>query len=282
MKRVLITGAHSYLGDKTREYLLKTGHFEVDILDMLDEKWRVCDFSRYDVVFNVCAIVHRFEKTDEKLYFQVNKDLAIEIAKKAKKESVKQFIQTSTVGVFGVELGEMSEKFGYHPKTPYERSKYAADIELDKLRDDSFKVCIIRPPIIYGKGCKGNFPKLEKFAIRFSIFPDRKNRRDMIYIKNMCDFVGFAISNELNENCYPRDKESVCVAKMVEKISKLNNKNIHLCKALNPIITLLYRFSHKLRSVFGDNYCTENVSSIDWTPPYDLNTALAEMYEVSK
>lgn len=279
MKKVLITGANSFLGENTRRYLLQYGGYQVDVIDMLDDNWRLRSFSSYDVVFNVCAIVHRFDNPDERLYFKVNTDLAIEIARKAYEEGVKQFIQTSTVGVFGIDLGEMNESMGFHPNTPYEKSKYAADIELEKMRSHSFKVCILRPPMMYGNGCRGNFPKLEQFAKKYPVFPSRKTRRDMIYIENMCDFIRFAIEKELDEICYPRDKEPVCVCEMVKQIAELNGKRIHLLGVFNPIVGLLYKTSHKLRSVFGDNYCTMPISAHSlWTAPFAMNQGLKRMY----
>ena len=280
MKRVLITGANSFLGDNVKKYLEDAGKYQVDILDMLDEKWRLVDFSIYDVVFNVCAIVHRHKEKNKDLYFKVNRDLALEIANKAKAAGVKQFIQTSTNGVFGIEVGVMSVDKGFNPKTPYEKSKYEADCLLESLRDGNFKVCIIRPPLMYGNDCKGNFPRLEKFAIKYPIFPSVKNKKDFLYIKNMADFVKFAIDNSLDEVCYPRDIEPVSVANMVKLIAEKNGKKIHLWGLLNPLVKFLSKCSHSFRLVFGDCYCTEPISSKEWTSSISFEDAIAEMYVI--
>ena len=183
MKRVLITGANSFLGDNTKKYLEEHGNYQVDILDMLDENWIKTDFSKYDVVFNVCAIVHRPDEKNIDLYYKVNRDLAVEIAKKAKEAGVKQFIQTSTDGVFGIDAGIMSIENGFCPKTNYEVSKYEADCLLEEMRNNSFKVCILRPPLIYGANCKGNFPKLVKFAKKYSFFPSLKNKKILFMLR---------------------------------------------------------------------------------------------------
>lgn len=278
MKRVLITGANSFLGDNTKKYLEDTGDYEVDILDMLDERWKQTDFSVYDVVFNVCAIVHRPKEKDESLYFKVNRDLVLEIAKKAKESNVKQFIQTSTDGVFGIDVGIMSINYGFKPRTPYERSKYEADCLLEELRDENFKICIIRPPLMYGNGCRGNFPRLEKFALNFPVFPSLKNKKDFIYVENMADFVKFAIDNELDEICYPRDKEPVSVSNMVKLIAKENGKKIYLWSIFNPFVKLFSKFSRSLRLVFGNCYNDAPVSSIEWNPPFLMECALKKMY----
>ncbi len=278
MKRVLITGANSYLGDNTKAYLERTGNYSVDVLDMLDENWRQKDFSAYDVVFNVCAIVHRFEKTDESLYYKVNRDLAFEIAKKAKQEGVEQFVQTSTNGVFGLDVGVMSIKKGFNPKTPYEKSKYQADCLLETLRDDGFKVCIIRPPLIYGAGCRGNFPKLERYAKKHKLFPSLRNKKDFIFVENLADFIRFAIENELDEICYPRDVQTASVSEMIKTIAELNDNRMHLWPVFNPFVRMLLHTSHSLKLLFGDCYCVEPMCSKEWVPPYEMKDALVGMY----
>ena len=281
MKRVLITGANSFLGNNTKEYLENNGDYKVDIVDMLDGKWRELDFSSYDVVFNVCAIVHRPKEKDA-IYYEVNRDLAVEIAKKAKSSGVRQFIQTSTNGVFGIDLGEMSENSPYKPRNAYEKSKYEADCLLGELKSNSFKVCIIRPPLIYGNNCKGNFPTLEKFALKFPFFPSRKNKKDFIYVENLADFIMFVIDNEVDGVCYPRDAKPISVSELIVHIANCHNKKMRLWSFFNPFVALVYRISHKMRLVFGDNYCTIRIAPAVfpiWNPPFDYKTALYKMYK---
>lgn len=279
MKRVLITGANSFLGDNTKKYLEEHGDYQVDIVDMLSDEWRLIDFSQYDVVFNVCAIVHRPKEKDLSLYLKVNRDLPLEIAKKAKESGVKQFIQTSTNGVFGIDVGVMCLEKGYNPKTPYEKSKFQADCLLEKLRSNEFKVCIVRPPLMYGKNCKGNFPKLERFALKYHFFPSLQNKKDLIYIENMADFIKFSIDNELDETTYPRDRELISISYMVKTIAEIHGKKIHLLGFLNPFVRLFYKTNHTLKLVFGDCYCSENICSKEWIAPFSVETALSKMYK---
>ena len=277
MKRVLITGSNSYLGDAIKRYLDVNGGYDVDILDMLDEKWAETDFSCYDVVFNVCAIVHRPNEKDD-LYCAVNRDLAFTIAEKAKREGVKLFIQTSTNGVFGIDLGIISADSKYKPRNAYEKSKLEADRLIWHLNDDAYSVCIIRPPMIYGKGCRGNYPKMEKFALKSPVFPSLKNRKDFIYVLNMADFVKFAIDNELCGTFYPRDREPASVSHIVKSIARLNGRKIRLWSIFNPFVKLFLKCNHTLKLVFGDNYCTIN-DGASWVAPISLDDALTEMYE---
>ena len=87
MKNVLITGANSYIGEAIKKYLLMfPEQYSVNIKDTLGWKPRVEDFISYDVVFNVAGIAHIKETEQNRhLYFAINRDLAVNIAKAAKK-----------------------------------------------------------------------------------------------------------------------------------------------------------------------------------------------------
>ena len=108
MKKILITGAGSYIGTKVEEWLKRTPElFEVDAVDTMHDHWKKADFSQYDVVYNVAGIAHvKAAKGDEPLYYAVNRDMVIEIAKAAKAAGVKQFIHMSSMIVPGVSIGD--------------------------------------------------------------------------------------------------------------------------------------------------------------------------------
>ena len=184
MKRILITGKDSYVGTSVRKYLEQwPKQYKVEEIDVKGEEWKKHDFSKHDVVFNVAGIAHinRIKNDEETklLYFNVNTDLAENIAKKAKKEGTKQFIQMSSMSVYGDSAPIGKEKIitkNTQPKPTnfYGQSKLEADKKLNKLSNNKFKVALIRPPMIYGKGCKGNYPTLRKIALRSLIFPKIK------------------------------------------------------------------------------------------------------------
>ena len=134
------------------------------------------DFSQYDVIFHVAAVVHMKEKPEmESLYLKVNRDLPIEVAIKAKNQGIKQFIFMSTMAVYG-EDGKLDEEIviglntASNPNTYYGKSKLLAEIELNKLNDDKFKVVTLRPPMVYGPNCTGNYARLQKFALKCQFF----------------------------------------------------------------------------------------------------------------
>lgn len=241
MKKILITGAGSYIGDAVSKYLLKEpDKYSVDIIDAAGYEPKADDFREYDVVFNVAGIAH-IKETDENrdLYFKVNRDLAIDIAQKAKEGGVKQFILMSTMSVYGRVTGHITKQTEVSPNSAYGISKAQADSEIEKLADDSFVFACLRPPMVYGKNCKGNYQRLRSFALKFPVFPRFDNQRSMIYVGNLCEFVKNVIDGEKGGLFFPQNSQYVNTSEMVEKISKANGKTTRLTGLLNPAIKVL-------------------------------------------
>lgn len=106
-KRILITGENSYIGSSFANWLQQWPEdYAVDTVDMIDDGWKNRSFAGYDVVFHVAGIAHIKETSQNaELYYQVNRDLAFEVAEKAKKDGVNQFIFVSSMSVYGLEQG---------------------------------------------------------------------------------------------------------------------------------------------------------------------------------
>ena len=94
MKKILITGQGSYIGESFKNYVLNNyTDYTIETVDMLTDKWKETDFSGYDAVFHVAGIAHIKEtKENASLYYKVNCDLAYEVANKAKNEITCFFI----------------------------------------------------------------------------------------------------------------------------------------------------------------------------------------------
>ena len=257
MKKILITGANSYIGTSFEKYIEEnySDDYHIDILDMINPNWKECDFSGYDSVFHVAGIAHadvgHVSEERKKLYYLVNCDLAYETAIKAKKSKVKQFIYMSSIIVYGESAPYGKKKLITKDTKPkpanfYGDSKLQAEIKLKTLDDDNFKICILRPPMIYGPGSKGNYQMLSKLAKKLPVFPDIKNERSMLYIGNLCYFIKECIDKESSGIYFPQNEEYVSTSKMVQEIAKANGKNIHLTKLLNPFVFILSKFPGKI------------------------------------
>lgn len=194
IKKILITGENSYIGNKLTQWLANEPEkYEIVKKSVRDDKWKYIDLSEFDVVVHVAGIAHQDTKADqEELYYKINTDLTIDIAKKAKAEGVKQFIFMSSMIVYGGsskigETKEITKQTIPKPINFYGNSKLLAEKGILPLQSNIFDIVIIRPPMIYGKESKGNYPLLAKFAKISPIFPDIENQRSMLYIDNLTD-----------------------------------------------------------------------------------------------
>ena len=276
-KRILIFGEGSYIGTKFKEYLTNrdSDKYQIDVVNSIGDAWKKMDFSKYDVIYHVAGIAHvSADPKMEELYYKVNRDLPIEVALKSKSEGVKQFIFMSSMIIYGADgkIGEKkiiyasSEK---HPIDFYGKSKLEADEEIQKLSDKDFKTVIIRPPMVYGPNCKGNFPKLKKLAKLSPVFPNIHNERSMIYIDNLCEFLKQTIDSEETGIFYPQNKEYVSTKDIIKEMAIAMNKKIFFIKLFNPILRLLSKKMNYINKIFGNkvydktlsgdfNYCVVN------------------------
>lgn len=257
MKSILITGKNSYIGNSLEKWLSRyPEQYSIHKISMRDEKWKIHDFSIYDAVFHVAGIAHVSADPKKKhLYYKINRDLTIEVAKKAKVSSVKQFIFMSSIIVYGDRTKEnnlIDRNTIPKPSNFYGISKLEAEHGIKTLEDSKFKVAIIRPPMIYGKGSKGNYPKLSKLAQILPIFPDVDNQRSMLHIDNLCQFLQFIIDYEERGVFFPQNKEYVKTSEMVKLIAEAHNKKIILIKGFHPLINLLCKKINIVNKVFGN------------------------------
>ena len=262
MKRVLITGANSYIGCSFEEYLLKWPmKYRVDVLDMLDANWESFDFSAYDAILHVAGIAHIKETPKNKnMYYEVNRDLAIKVANKAKSAKVKNFILLSSMSVYGLLKGKVTKETAAFPNSAYGASKFLADNSILSMSDSSFKVAVLRPPMVYGKGCKGNYQQLRKFVLKTPVFPDYSNERSMIFIGNLCEFIKNTLDNQSSGVFFPQNKEYVRTSEMARLIARENGKNLRLSRIFNPFIRV---FPFKvLDKVFG-TLIYEKIDTVD-------------------
>jgi len=260
MKRVLITGKDSYIGTSVESWLVREpDKYSVETIDMRDDSWQTHDFSQYDVVFHVAGIAH-IKETDENraLFYLVNRDLAYETANKAKKAGVQHFIFLSSMSVYGVENGFIDSATKLEPKSAYGKSKAEAERLLSSLSDKLFTLYIIRPPMVYGPSCKGNYPRLSKLVKKTPVFPLVTNKRSMIYIDNLSYFILQLIIKPRTGIYLPQNSEYVNTSELAKVIAEINNKKLIFTKAFHKIINLSKNGT--ISKVFGDLYYAKEVS----------------------
>ena len=271
MKRILITGAGSYVGESVRRYMLATapGEFEIDAVDTMGDNWKKADYTRYDVVYHVAGIAHvNADPKMEPLYYKVNRDLTIEVARHAKASGVRQFIFMSSQIVFHESQSLKSEVITVdtkpNPNGFYGDSKLQAEKGLHELESDDFKVCILRPCMIYGPNAKGNFPRLARLATKVPFFPCWHNKRSMLYIDNLAEFVKQAVRRELTGTFYPQNREQADTVEIIRFFAREAGHGVWITRLLNPCVWLGSFVLQPINKMFATYYYDPQMSAMDF------------------
>ncbi len=276
-KNVLIAGAGSYIGENLKAYAAEHyPNIHMDTVDMKNSLWKEKNFSMYDAVFHAAGIAHadieRISDEEKKNYYRVNTDLAIDTAIKCKESGIGQFILMSSMIIYGESVSYGTQKVidEYtlpNPSTFYGDSKWQADKGVRALEDEAFRVAVLRPPMIYGRGSKGNYPVLSRLAKRLPIFPDIKNQRSMLYIDNLCEFVCLLILSGEGGIYFPQNEEYSNTSSLVREISSINGKRIKITKLLNPLVMLGSmipgKVSKLVNKAFGNSVYKQKLSVYD-------------------
>lgn len=263
MKKILITGANSYIGTSFEKYAAQWPEdYRVDTVDMVDGAWREKSFAGYDAVFHVAGIAHadvgKVSEERKQLYYKINTDLAVEAAQKAKNAGVQQFIFMSSMIVYsGCKETMITKDTQPKPLNFYGDSKWQADQKVRALQSESFKVVVLRPPMIYGKGSKGNYPELAKLAGKLPVFPIVKNKRSMLYIDNLCQFVKLMVDHQESGVFFPQNGEYSNTSEMVRLIAQAKGHKIRMIPGFSWAVRLLEKLPGKIGGLaakaFGDS-----------------------------
>lgn len=291
MKKILITGINSYIGNSLERYLAayqkdhkEAAHqedrneaaYQIDRISLRDDTWKQISFTGYDAIFHVAGIAHadvgKVSDEAKAMYYRINCDLAEQAASKAKAEGVKQFIYMSSVIVYGDSAPVGQRKYITADTKPdpanfYGDSKYQAELKLQKLQTDDFRIAIIRAPMIYGKGSKGNFSLLVKLAAKAPVFPDIQNERSMLYMENLAEFIRRLTEAGSGGTFFPQNAEYVTTAEMVRLIGETLGRKVRLWKVLNPFVKLASNIPGKIggmtNKAFGSLTVDKGLSSIE-------------------
>ena len=282
MKKILITGAGSYVGESVRRYILaKDSSYRIDAVDTMGDNWKKADYAKYDVVFHVAGIAHvNADPKMEPLYYKVNCNLTIEVAKHAKAAGVRQFIFMSSQIVFHESQSLKAEVLTAETKPVpngfYGNSKLQAENGLWNLvknqKENStrsqggnqMKICILRPCMIYGPNAKGNFSRLAKLACKTPVFPEWHNKRSMLYIDNLAEFVKQAIERELEGTFYPQNRELADTVEIVRYFAKEAGHKIWITKLLNPFVWMGSLVLQPINKMFATYYYNPKMSKMEF------------------
>lgn len=266
--KVIITGEKGYIGVSLKNWLLnKEDIEEVKMLDVRAEDWKQESFAGYDAIVHLAGIVHRKETPEmEKDYYTVNTELTAALAQKAKNDGVGQFVFMSTMAVYGSAESfrhsvKIDESTPANPVTYYGKSKLAAEEKLKQLLDKTFAVSIVRPPLVYGKNCPGNYQTLRKLVLKVRAFPKIRNQKSMIFIDNLCELLYLIMHSRSAGMFYPQNKELVSTAEMARLVAKCNRVPVWFSVLPIPLLYLADVLTDKVSKAFGSLYYAPELSA---------------------
>lgn len=250
-KRVLIIGEHSYIGKRLAHELQKRCT-KVEMVGARNREWESLKLTGYDSVVIAAAIVHKKEKAEEQeLYQRINRDMPISIAQRARDSGVGQVVFLSSMAIFGSRYERITFQTVPKPETFYGRYKYEAELELQKMEKANFRVAIVRPPMVYGENCPGNYGRLKKMANYLCFFPDTQNKRSMIGIDRLTENLLEIVLKGQSGIFHPQDATYVNTAQMVKEMRKEKGKKTYLFSWMNGILVPLSRKIGLFRKIFG-------------------------------
>ncbi len=249
--KIILTGENSYISNKTCKLLNSFGHDArcVSVRNGIEK----LELKGVDAVVHCAAIVHKSKKESVSRYYKVNYELTAELAELAMDSGVKQFVYLSTMAVYGDETEEIGGKTKLKPSSPYGKSKEKAEKAIMKLSSEEFKVAVLRPPMVYGEDCPGNFRRLEKLAKWTFVVPDTQNVKSLLYIDNLTNFICEVIEEGFKGIFNIMDGDYISTAQLVSLIGQAKGKKIYKSVMLGKILKLFGKIS-LVRKAFGTLY----------------------------
>lgn len=282
MTKILVTGANSFVGSNFRRFSL----FEdIEEISLYENKPEDIDFSNYDVILHLAAIVHQSKKISEKKYFAINRDLCLQVAEYSKKAGVKQFVFLSTLKVYGGFVPDFkmrNEDSTCFPDDPYGKSKLEAEVGLRKLEEPDFIVSVIRTPLVYGEGVKANMISFIRLIETIPVLPLKNvsNKRNFTYTENLVGFIDQIILKKASGIFIAMDNNAISTTELVNFISKCLGKKVILFKLPQLFVRIgIYFIPAVFDRLFGslevDN--TKTLKELDYKPPFSTEEGIKKM-----
>lgn len=238
MLKLLITGTDSFIGNAVRDRANQSGTILAETLSVRGDRWKSADFSGYDSILHAAGIAHVSpDPSMTEQYQNINHLLTAQLAARAKAQGVRQFIFLSSIIVFG-DAAPVGVRRVIRPDTvpapsnAYGQSKLDAENALRALEDERFRVVILRLPMVYGPGCRGNYNLLSRLAIRLPFFPLFENQRSMLYVENLAALIPLLMQDNASGIYYPRDTHPRSVPEIVRAICLARGQRVRFSRAL--------------------------------------------------
>ena len=296
---VLVTGATGFVGRHLSPILESNGwtvraavrrpsglnEVMVDSIGP-DTNWQAA-LAGIDVVVHLAARVHHPNDRDaEQLYHDLNVGGTLRLARSAVEAGVKQFVFASTALVFGCNNDgrpPFNEDDVLTPHSPYSRSKVEAEAGLKSLaQGHAMGVTVVRPPLVYGAGAKGNFALLVR-AAKVGVplpFAAIRNRRAFVSVQNLASFIASRLSASSGgfDVFLVADAEQVSTPEFFTRLAKAAGRKARLFPVPEPLLGSLLTLSRRpdaRQSLIGSlELNITKALSTGWRPPLTLDEGL--------
>jgi len=285
MSKILVTGASGFVG---KYFLAKyVKDHNIQTFSFLNDDLKSLDMSAIEAIVHLSALVHQMGGASKEEYERVNVAQTLNLAKKAKESGVRHFVFMSSVKVYGEESSSVyNELTECHPQDEYGVSKLKAELELQKLESDGFKVSIVRTPIVYGYDVKANIKNLISLITKVSVLPfgNINNKRSMVYIGNLCHLVDVIIEKKQSGIFLAADDKPLSTTKLIELIAKELDKKVYLLNIpffpwlLKKVKPSFYKRLYKSLEV--DNTQTKEILNLK--NPYSVEDGIRYMIHGEK
>lgn len=313
MSKVLVTGANGFVGTRIleilslehyetlaavrqKESLTKFGDieaFEVGSINASTD-WSSC-LKDVDVVVHVAARAHVMGEQGMDgldIYRQVNLHGTLALGHEALRQGVKRFIYISSIKAMGEKSSldkPLSLEAEFHPEDAYGLSKLEAEMALKELTSNSsMELTIIRPPLVYGKGVKGNFASLTKLVLLGFPIPlgGIENKRSLVAIDNLVDLIKVCINHPKagNQTFLVSDDDDVSTSKLLRELAYAQNVQLRLFHLPLFVLKTVAKMFNK-RSMIDRLYgslqvdITETKRRLGWQPKVSLREGLENMFK---
>lgn len=281
-KTILITGASGFVGKRYLVY--NKDKYTIMPVSLRKTTPEQIDYSKVDTIVHLAGMAHQMQKIDDQIYFDVNYELTKNFAQAAKNNKVKHFIFISTIKVFGEhQKAVLNENSPCEPvNDPYGESKLKAEQVLEKMNDDEFCVSIVRPPLVYGPGVKGNLIRFLELANKSYPLPFKAvdNKRTMVFLDNLIELINRLTDAPQNGIFLAGDRAPISTTTLISTMRKQMGKSPNLFVMPTPFKALLKMLKPGLAIRLYDSLemNTSNTNQrLNFEPPYSIEEGIKSM-----
>ena len=281
MPTIAVTGASGFVGKRWLAYN-KDRYINIS-LSLRELDAAALDLKGVDALLHLAGKAHQMDPIEDQVYFDVNYELTRQLADRAKQQGVRQFIYISSTKVYGDDIREtLDERSPCHPTDAYGTSKLQAEQYVQSLADGTFTVAVIRPPLVYGPGVKGNMARLLQLADKNYPLPfgNSCNARSMVFVDNLVELINRIIEQNAGGVFIAGDRQPLATDALLGLIRKELGKSRRLFTVPGPLRAGIRIIRPALYTRLFGSFVVDNGATnrkLDFIPPYTTEQGVAQM-----